>query len=82
MNIPGIKNWEIMMSLIFNVALADITSETALALTNPVKSFKNPFYEIGFGLGQGLLPFKLELMWKLNYRDGNNFRIGLNLPML
>jgi hypothetical protein len=33
-------------------------------------------------LGQGLLPFKLELMWKLNYRDGNNFRIGLNLPML
>jgi hypothetical protein len=82
MNIPGIKNWEIMTSLIFNAALADITSETESALTNPVKSFKHPFYEIGFGLGQGLLPFKLELMWKLNYRDGNNFRIGLNLPML
>jgi hypothetical protein len=82
MNIPGLKNWEIMTSLIFNAALADITSETASALTNPVKSFKHPFYEIGFGLGQGLLPFKLELMWKLNYRDGNNFRIGLNLPML
>jgi hypothetical protein len=82
MNIPGLKNWEIMISLIFNAALADITSETASALTNPVKSFKHPFYEIGFGLGQGLLPFKLELMWKLNYRDGNNFRIGLNLPLL
>jgi hypothetical protein len=82
MNIPGLINWEIMLSLMFNAALADITTETAAILTNPVKSLKHPFYEIGFGLGQGLLPFKLEFMWKLNYRDGNNFRVGLNLPML
>ncbi len=82
MNIPGLKNWEIMFSLIFNAALADITSETTAILTNPVKTLKHPFYEIGFGLGQGLLPFKLEFMWKLNYRDGNNFRVGLNLPLL
>lgn len=82
MNIPGLKNWEIMFSLIFNAALADINSETTAILTNPVKTLKHPFYEIGFGLGQGLLPFKLELMWKLNYRDGNNFRVGLNLPLL
>ena len=82
MNIPGLKNWEIMFSLIFNAALADITAATTAILTNPVKSFKHPFYEIGFGLGQGLLPFKLEFMWKLNYKDGNNFRVGLNLPLL
>ena len=82
MNIAGLKNWEIMFSLIFNAALADITSETNTILTNPVKTFKHPFYEIGFALGQGLFPFKLEFMWKLNYRDGNNFRVGLNLPLL
>ncbi len=82
LNIPGLKNWEIMWSLIFNAALADITSETSAVLTNSVKSFKHPFYELGFGLGQGLLPFKLEFMWKLNYRDGNNFRVGLNMPLL
>ncbi|HEX9253197.1 MAG TPA: DUF5686 family protein [Ignavibacteriaceae bacterium] len=82
MNIPGIKNWEILFSLIFNTAVADITNESVAILTNPVKTFKHPFYEIGFGLGQGLLPFKLEFMWKLNYRDGNNFRIGLNMPLL
>ena len=82
LNIPGLKNWEIMWSLIFNAALADITQETSAVLTNPVKSFKHPFYELGFGLGQGLLPFKLEFMWKLNYRDGNNFRVGLNMPLL
>ena len=82
LNIPGLKNWEIMWSLIFNAALADITPETSAVLTNPVKSFKHPFYELGFGFGQGLLPFKLEFMWKLNYRDGNNFRVGLNMPLL
>ena len=82
MNIPGLKNWEVLFSLIFNTAIADITSESEAILTNPVKTFKHPFYEIGFGLGQGLLPFKLELMWKLNYKDGNNFRIGLNMPLL
>ncbi len=81
-NIPGVKNWEIMLSLIFNAAITDVTNETSNILTNPVKTFKHPFYELGFGVGQGLLPFKLEFMWKLNYRDGNNFRIGLNMPML
>ena len=82
MNIPGLKNWEVLFSLIFNSAISDITSESEAILTYPVKTLKHPFYEIGFGLGQGLIPFKLELMWKLNYRDGNNFRIGLNMPLL
>jgi hypothetical protein len=82
LNIPGLKNWEIMLSLIFDAAIADITPETATILTNTVKSFKSPFYELGFGIGQGLLQFKLEFMWKLNHRDGNNFRVGLNMPML
>ncbi len=82
MNISGLKNWEIMLSLIFNAAIADINNKTASILTNPVKTFKYPFYELGFGVGQGLLPFKLEFMWKLNYRDGNNFRVGLNMPLL
>ena len=82
LNIPGIKNWELMLSFIFNAALSDVTPGTETILTNPVKSFMHPFYEIGFGVGQGLLPFDLEFMWKLNYRDGNNFRVGLNMPML
>jgi hypothetical protein len=82
MNVPGLKRWEIMLSLIFNAAIADITPGTSTILTNPVKLFKHPFYEIGFGVGQGLIPFELEFMWKLNYRDGNNFRVGLNMPLL
>ncbi len=82
LNIPWVKNQELLFSLIFNAAYSDVTPESSAILTNPVKSFKHPFYEIGFGIGQGIIPFKLEFMWKLNYRDGNNFRVGLNMPLL
>lgn len=82
LNIPKIKNWEIMLSLIFNAAISDLNTQSELIAPIKPKTFKHPFYEIGFGLGQGLLPFKLEFMWKLNYKDGNNFRVGLNMPLL
>ncbi len=82
LDIPWIKNQEILLSVIFNAAYSDVTQETSAILTNPVRAFKHPFYEIGFGIGQGIIPFKLEFMWKLNYKDGNNFRVGLNMPLL
>lgn len=82
LNIPGIKNREIMLSLIFNAAISDINQQTEIISPVKIKTFKHPFYEIGFGVGQGLLPFKIEFMWKLNYKDGNNFRVGLNMPLL
>ena len=62
LNIPGIKNWEIMLSLIFNSAIADVTTKTESILTNPVESLKHPFYEFGFGIGQGILPFNIKFI--------------------
>ena len=82
LNVPGLKNSEILLSFIFNSAISDITEKTKLISPHSIKTFKHPFYEAGFGIGQGILPFKLEFMWKLNYRDGNNFRVGLNIPLL
>lgn len=82
LNVPGLKHWEVMLTLLFNAAMADVTNESASLLKNDLKLFKRPFYEAGIGIGQGLLPFEIEFMWKLNYRDGNNFRIGLILPLL
>lgn len=81
-NIPGLKNSEVLLSFIFNSAISDLTEKTKLISPHPIKTFKHPFYEAGFGIGQGILPFKLEFMWKLNYLDGNNFRVGLNMPLL
>lgn len=78
LNIPVIKDMEILLTVFFNAAYGDISSESNQILVNPIQTFKHPFYEIGFSLGQGLLPLSVEFGWKLNYRNGNNFRIGLN----
>ncbi|MCH7773389.1 MAG: carboxypeptidase-like regulatory domain-containing protein [Bacteroidetes bacterium] len=78
LNIPGLKNWEITLNLFLNIALSNVEEKTEAILPITVKEFPHPFYEIGFGLGQGIIPFQLEFAWKLNYRDGNNFRVSFN----
>jgi hypothetical protein len=68
----------LLLTVFFNAAYGDISPKSEQILVNPIKTFKHPFYEIGFGIGQGLLPLSVEFAWKLNYRDGNNFRISLS----
>jgi hypothetical protein len=78
LNIPGFKDWEITLNLFFNSAVTEIGDESAAILPVKIETFGKPFYEVGFGLGQGILPLQLEFAWKLNYRAGNNFVISLN----
>ena len=79
LNIPGFKDWEITLTAFFNSAVTEIGNESADLLPVEIKTFNKPFYEIGFGLGQGILPLQLEFAWKLNYRGSNNFVISLNM---
>jgi len=76
--IPLLKDWEITLNVFFNSAVTEIGDESADLLPVEIKTFDKPFYEIGFGLGQGIIPFQLEFAWKLNYRGSNNFVISLN----
>jgi hypothetical protein len=46
------------------------------------KNYLLPFYETGFSIGHVLVPIQFEFAWKLNYLNGNNFRIGVNTPAL
>lgn len=78
LSIPGLKDWEITFNLFLNMAISTVEEKTEAILPAPVKEFPHPFYEIGFGLGQGIIPFQLEFAWKLNYRYGNNFRVSFN----
>lgn len=78
LKIPGLMNWELQLNLFFNTAYSDIGKETSTILPVHIRTFPHPFYEIGFGLSQVLLPFRIEFAWKLNYRGENNFRVGLN----
>ncbi len=78
LKVPGFKDWEITLNVFFNSAITEIGDESAALLPVEIKTFNKPFYEIGFGLGQGIIPFQLEFAWKLNYLGSNNFVISLN----
>jgi hypothetical protein len=78
LRIPGLMDWEIQLNAFFNAAYTEVGKETSAILPESVKTFPHPFYEIGFGLSQVLIPFRVEFAWKLNYKGENNFRVGLN----
>jgi len=82
LRIPGFMKWDIQFKSFFNIAYAEIKSESREILLLPVKTLPHPLYEAGFGLGHALIPIEIEFAWKLNYRDGNNFRAGLNIIIL
>ncbi|NNJ54406.1 MAG: hypothetical protein HKP17_14655, partial [Ignavibacteriaceae bacterium] len=79
LKIPGLKDWEITLNFFFNSAITEIGNESAKLLPVEIKTFNKPFHEIGFGLGQGIIPLQLEFAWKLNYRGSNNFVVSLNM---
>ena len=78
LSVPWLKDWDLQLKIYLNAAYSNVNSETKSILISPVKSFTHPFYEIGFGISHALLPVEIDFSWKLNYRDGNNFRIGIN----
>ena len=78
LNIPGLRNWEINLNLFLNAAISKIGDKSRALLPAELKTFTKPFYEIGFGIGQGIIPLQIEFAWKLNYRGSNNFVISLN----
>lgn len=82
LKIPFLKDSQIGLSCHFNAALISISEESKSILSHSYKEFKHPFYEIGFGIGHLLFPISIELTWKLNYRDKNNFVFGVNVIML
>lgn len=78
LRIPVLKDIELTFSTFFNTAITEMGEKSSAILPQNVRTFPKPFYEIGFGIGQVLLPLKVEFAWKLNYRGENNFRIGIN----
>lgn len=80
---------QLNLNLHFNAALLEISPKSKQIFPNqtntfaqPFTEYKNPFYEIGFGVGHPLFPFRLEFTWKLNYFGNNNFVFGINTPIL
>lgn len=66
------------LSFFINAAYSDLSNSSKEILIYPVKTFKNVFYETGFGIGHLLSPLKFEFAWKLNHKGKNNFRYAIN----
>lgn len=82
LGIPGLKDWGIQLNTFLNALYSNPSDD---ARRNPLlksKSYLLPFYEAGFSIGHVLVPIQIEFAWKLNHRDGNNFRVGLNTFIL
>lgn len=82
LNIPVLEDLQLKLSFHFNAAWSKITKRTRnwnrSILQDDVIEFKKPFYEIGFGIGQILLPLQFEFTWKLNHRGKDDFVFGIN----
>ncbi len=93
-NVPVLEDLQLLLSLHFNVGWSSISNESKemnrRALTdsyqmpyiNKANEFTRPFMEAGFGIGQILIPLKLEFTWKLNHFGYNNFVISVNTFVL
>jgi len=77
-NIPLLKDWDITLNTFFNTAFSEVGQQSAEQINIELNSFPHPFYEIGFGIGQGIFPIQLEFAWKLNYRESNKFVVSIN----
>jgi hypothetical protein len=84
-----LNDLQLNLSLHFNAALLEISTKSKQIFPNsvitfqqPFTEYKSPFYEIGFGVGHPLFPFRLEFTWKLNYFGNTNFVFGINTPIL
>lgn len=78
LNLPVLKELELTLDVYANAAWVNVSEKSRELIPHEPKLFLSPFIETGFGIGQLLLPFKVEFTWKLNYRGERNFVIGIN----
>lgn len=78
LNISFLNALQLQLNTFINMAIVETGRKTSSIVPNRINSFPHPFYEAGFGIAHPLIPLKLELAWKLNYRGENNFRVGIS----
>lgn len=78
LRVPVLKDIELQLNTFVNAAYSDVSDKSASILPSGIKTLKQVFYEAGFGIGHVLFPIRFEFSWKLNQRNGNNFRFGMN----
>lgn len=79
--ISFLKSLGIGLNTFVNAALLSTSAESREFSVKQSKEFLHPIYEAGFGVSYPKFPLSFEFTWRLNYREGNPFKVGINAVM-
>lgn len=82
LNLPVIEDLQLLLGIHLNAAWSSISDNTiklnyGLLPAHSVE-YKKPLVELGFSIGQMLLPLRFEFTWRLSHFGNNNFMFGIN----
>ncbi len=63
---------------VFRVGYIRASKKTSGSLVNPILSFKRPFYEAGFAIGDIYRIVRIDVSWRLNQRNVGSRNFGLS----
>ncbi len=82
LNVPVLEDLQLLLSVHLNAAWTSVSDKTVQLnsgiIPDDFTEYKRPMVELGFSLGQMLMPIQLEFTWRLNYREENTFVFGIN----
>ncbi len=81
-NLPVLEDLQLLFTTYFNAAWTSISDKSKelnknLFVKEPTEFIK-PLYEVGFSIGQVMIPLRVEFTWRLTHRKDNEFRFGIN----
>ncbi|MBI5727777.1 MAG: carboxypeptidase-like regulatory domain-containing protein [Ignavibacteriales bacterium] len=80
-DISFLKQAGLGLTTFFSAALLSTSNATKQFSSRVSKELLHPLYEAGFGLSYPKFPMSIEFAWRINYREGNRFKIGVNAVM-
>ncbi|MBN1301189.1 MAG: carboxypeptidase-like regulatory domain-containing protein [Melioribacteraceae bacterium] len=82
LDLPIIEDMQLLLGAHLNAGWTSISAESKMLNAGVIPEkpieYTKPLVEIGFSLGQMLMPLRMEFTWKLNHFGKNNFVVGVN----
>lgn len=81
LGIPLLQDWNIFLAFHFNAGWIDLTDNSKMPSGYDNDLYTTPLIEAGFGIGQQIVPLRLEFTWRLTHRNENDFVLSMNFFM-
>lgn len=81
LNLEIFRKLQLNFGVHFGAAITQISEKSKNIMPHQFVEYKHPFYELGFSVGQAIIPVRIDFTWKLNYFGNNNFSVDINSPL-